>query len=606
MVLKITDYGLIGNCRTAALVSKRGSIDWCCFPNFDSPSIFGALLDAEKGGLFSIAPTTEFRSRQRYLEDTNVLETTFEQSGGEARLIDTFPVRYEHDNGVELWPDQEIIRVLKPISGELEFRLVFAPRPQYASRRVHLQQRDRFGIICCYGQRMVLLRSEVPLELRETAAGSEAFATFRVRAGQQVIFSLTYGEEAPAVIPMLGNSALQRLDLTIDYWKGWLRQCRYEGLYRDHVRRSALTLKLLTFAPSGAIVAAATTSLPEALGGVRNWDYRYCWLRDAGITTRSMLALGFIEEATAYMNWTLHATHLTRPRLQVLYTVYGKPPVKERHIDSLSGYAASKPVRVGNAAHDQFQLDVYGEALDGLFQLAPFLGRIDSETRRFVLEKAGVVCSLWNEPDEGIWEGRSGRSHHTHSKALAWVALDRATRLAERFGWEAPFGQFRFVADQLRDSIETHGYSDELGSYTRTLGSQELDASLLALPLMGYCAASSPRMRSTRRAICEKLSRNGFIYRYALDRAEDGLPRGEGSFGICNFWLAENLALDGQVDEARRWFETILKRSNELGLWSEEIDPDTGEFLGNYPQAFTHVGLINSARAITLASEGRR
>ncbi len=595
----ISAYGLIGNCRTAALVSNRGSIDWCCWPNFDSPAVFAALLDPGKGGFFRVSPAGSFRSRQRYLIDTNVLETVFETDGGRLRLIDCFPVREEAEERRELWPDQEILRIIECVAGEVDVLSSFAPRPEFAARAVRLRSRRGLGWECAYGRRLLLLRSDVHF-----TPGPDGFAltaSRRLRAGQSVALSLTYSDEAPAVIPELGDAARARLVATLRFWRDWIRRCRHDGLYREHVRRSALVLKLLTFAPSGAIIAAPTTSLPELLGGGRNYDYRYCWLRDAAFTVRALMDLGFADEAQAFASWILHATNLTRPRLQILYSVYGNPRLPERTLDWLSGYADSRPVRVGNAAQKQFQLDVYGEAADAVFAALPLVGRIDSETRRFLIETARFVCKLWDQPDEGIWEPRYGRRHNTHSKALAWTALDRAARACKTYGWKAPVERFEKAAAAIRADIEARGYNAAIGAYTRAFGGDQLDASVLTMPLVGYCDAASPRMTSTYRAIAAGLSRKGLVYRYLREKAPDGLPAGEGSFGICNFWLAECWARAGNIEEAKRWFESVLKLANPVGLWPEEFDPETGAFLGNYPQGFTHIGLINAARAISNA-----
>jgi GH15 family glucan-1,4-alpha-glucosidase len=605
---KISEYGLIGNCRSAALISRHGSIDWCCLPQFDSPSLFSAILDPIRGGCFSISPSGPYSSSQHYLEDTNILETLFETPSGQVKLTDFFT--FEDQEGKTLTPDHEILRIVEGVSGEVRMLLKYQPRMDYGKMAARLEYRKGFGIICVHGLHILTLRGELfadHSELNDINGREEVLLEFSIRAGENKSFSLSYNEDAPAVFPPLEGTEFLRLEQTSAIWKEWIDKCQYTGPYVTHVRRSALALKLLTFAPSGAIVAAPTTSLPEAIGGVRNWDYRYCWLRDAFFIVRAFVSLGYYDEARAYVSWTLHATHLTRPKLQVLYSVYGEPSTSEKTLSWLSGYEKSQPVRVGNAAHGQFQLDVYGEVLDGFFALAPHLEEVDRATRKFLIEKGKVICDVWSQPDDGIWEARSGRSHHTYSKVSAWVALDRLIRLCKQRKWKAPLELFQTTAVRIREAIETQGYNTEIQSYTGTFGGTELDASLLIMPLVGYCEASSPRMVNTRRAISTKLARNGLISRYLMDETDDGLPGGEGSFGICSFWLSENLAMGGELDEAKQWFEGVLEKGNSLGLWSEEIDPVTNEFLGNYPQGFTHLGLISAALTLERASSsGRR
>jgi len=604
-IAKISDYGLIGDGRTAALISSSGSVDWCCFPQFDSSSYFGALVDPERGGHFSLAPSEPFQSVQRYIEDTNILETIFTTHTGVVRLLDCFSVTTEERKNRQLWPDHEILRILECVEGHVSMETHYAPRPNFATRPFQFTDRGRFGIGCSCNQHILLLQAcmngqllKWKLEDRATAM----IADFVLKNGEQAQFSLTYADEAPAIIPPLGEPAKARMEETTKYWRNWLGQCQYKGPYSAEVRRSALALKLLIFAPSGAIIAAPTTSLPETLGGERNWDYRYCWLRDASFTVRALVDLGFKSEASAFVSWMLHATRLTRPKLQVLYSVYGETTLKERVLNHLSGYQNSIPVRVGNAAHEQFQLDVYGEVLDAIHRFAPFFLEIDRETRDFILDMGQVVCKQWDKPDDGIWEVRSGRAHHTHSKVLAWTALDRLVKIGKSFDWKAPYAQFNSTALEIRNAIEAHGFNPTVGAYTREFGGNELDAAVLVMPLLGYCNASSPRMMSTCRVIGDRLSKNGLIYRY-LD-VDDGLRGAEGSFGICNFWMAENFARAGHVSHAIQWFETLISKGNTVGLWSEEIDPDSGEFLGNYPQAFTHIGLINAAVTLLQSQKG--
>jgi GH15 family glucan-1,4-alpha-glucosidase len=415
-----------------------------------------------------------------------------------------------------------------------------------------------------------------------------------IDAGDRRFLSLAFDTEAPAVIPPLGAAARERLDRSIRWWQDWAAQCRYEGPYREAVVRSALTLKLQTFAPSGAIIAAPTTSLPEQLGGDRNWDYRYCWLRDASFTVRALFDLGYRDEGEAFVSWLLHATRLTWPELQVLYDVYGEARIPERELDHLSGYDGARPVRVGNDAFGQLQLDVYGEVVDAAARFVAAGGCLDRDARRMLCGLGQTVCRRWQEPDEGIWEGRSGRFHHTHSKALCWVALDRLIALHERHGLDLPVDRFRAAREAIREAIETHGFNTRLGSYTRLFDGDDLDASLLTLPLYGYIDAEHPRMRSTCARIHERLGHDSLVYRY--DRStEDGLPPGEGAFGICGFWAVECRARGGDLRGATRDFEQLLQYGNDVGLFAEEIDPQNGRALGNFPQAFTHIGLINAA-----------
>ena len=592
----ISDYALIGDCRGAGLVSRDGSLDWLCVPRFDSPSVFAALLDPEAGGRFRIRPTGEFRATRRYLTDTNIVETTFACAGAEVVLRDLMPVSSEEEKRARLTPQHEVLREVEGLHGEMELDILYEPRPDYGRSRTVLRRRGALGLWCDDHGATLVLSSELPLELSDDRRSARG--TVRIRAGERKYLSLAYSDEGPAVIPLLGPDARDKRERTSRWWREWAGRCTYQGIHRDMVVRSALALKLMAYAPSGAVVAAPTTSLPEELGGIRNWDYRYCWLRDASFTLRALFALGYDEEANAFLSWMLHATRLTWPELRVLYDVYGEARLPEREVSHLAGYAGSRPVRIGNDAHNQLQLDVYGEVIDGVAQFAGRAGHLDRDTSRLLEGFGRTVCKRWREPDEGIWEGRSGRFHHTHSKALCWVALDRLIRLHEAGRLTIPVDLFRTERDAIRTEIETHGYNARLGSYTSTFDGDEVDASLLTLPLYGYVAATHPRMRSTCLYIHERLARGSLLYRYETG-TDDGLPPGEGAFGICSFWGAECAARAGDVAGATETFERLLGYANDVGLLAEEIDPENGSALGNFPQAFTHVGLINAA--LTLA-----
>ncbi len=593
----IGDYALIGDSRSAALVGRDGAIDWLCWPRFDSPSLFAALLDAERGGRFQIRPIGPYQAVRRYLPDTNILETIFQTSDGVVTLRDAMPVAAEEDKRAALLPEHELLREVEGQAGAVDLEIVYDPRPGYGQLRPALHDQGAFGWRCEVPGGLLLLRSA--LSLTADPGGTGARGVARIAPGDRAYLSLSYAADAPFVAPSLGDAARMRIDRAAEWWRAWADRGAYQGPYREAVVRSALVLKLLAYAPSGAIVAAPTTSLPERLGGVRNWDYRYCWLRDASFTLRALLALGYRLEAEAFLNWMLHATRLTWPELQVVYDVYGAARLPERELAHLAGYAGSRPVRIGNDASGQLQLDVYGEVLDAALRFARVGGGFDHDTTRMLEGLGRTVCRRWREPDEGIWEGRSGRFHHTHSKALCWVALDRLIALHERHGLDIDVAGFRRERRAIRDATERHGYNVRLGSYTQIFDGDRLDASLLTLPLYDYIDAAAPRMTSTLARIRDRLGWDELLYRYDA-ATDDGLPAGEAPFGICSFWGVECQALAGDVAGAVRAFERLLGYANDVGLFAEEIDPDTGAALGNFPQAFTHVGLINAA--LTLAA----
>lgn len=579
----ISDYGLIGNTRTAALVSDTGSLDWCCFPRFDSPSFFGKLLDPDAGH-FQICPTQEFKSEQYYLEDTNILETIFTTDTGKVRLLDLFVVDTEKNKSKELYPCHEILRIVEGISGSVEMNYIYVPSPGYAQKECRIKKMGKFGLRCEFGYELVTLVHNLESEEKE----------FRVKVNEKKVFSLCYNDTAPGVLPAVSNF-LSRLDGTINFWKNWVSQCRYQGKYKKDVWRSALTLKLLTFSPSGAIIAAPTTSLPEEIEGERNWDYRYCWLRDAAFAVHSFLDLGFYEEVHAYMGWILHSTALTRPKLKVLYDVYGESRLPEREMNWFRGYKNSVPVRVGNGAEKQFQLDVYGEVMEAVYLYSDHVKRFDRDTIFFLEGIADSVCELWESPDEGIWEVRSGQFFHTHSKAMAALALNRFMKLVEKFNWDIPITKYQTVHDKMKNEIEEKGYNEKLHTYTRCYNDQHLDASLLRLPIL-IDGLNRKRLEETAMMILDKLVVESLTYRY-ID-IQDGLKGTEGAFCACSFWLVECLSTIGKKDIAHKLMQDLLSKNKRLGLWPEEMDSASNEFLGNYPQAFSHTALISAALSL--------
>jgi len=596
----IEDYGIIGDCASAALVGTNGSIDWLCWPRFDSPSIFARILDANKGGYFQICPAGDYSVERRYRPDTNVLETTFTTDAGVLRLTDLMPVADRGAYRRELWPQHEILRRVECVEGSVEVTVICDPRLGYATIDPSLEDRGAHGFFYNHGGAVLIVRSELPLTLSQGQGTLHGRTT--LHPGDRQALSLSYEEGEPAVLPLLGDHAARRINRTVDYWRDWAARCEYDGPYREAVVRSALTLKLMTYAPSGAVVAAPTTSLPEAIGRERNWDYRYCWIRDAALTLRALYELGYEEEGRAFFSWLLHATWLTAPDLSVLYDVYGNDQMTERTLPHLEGYRASPPVRVGNGAHDQLQLDTYGELVSAAYEFVRREQALDDWHATLLAALGDEVCDRWREPDEGIWEVRSGRHHHTFSKAMCWVALDRLIELHEADYVTVDVHGYRTEQDDIRVAIEEHGYNEEMESYVATFDGDRLDASLLLLTTYGYTDANAPRMKSTFARIHDELAQDGLLYRYPHG-TDDGFSSQEGAFGICSFWDEETFARQGQLDEARDNLDLTLSYANDLGLFAEEIDPDTGTFLGNFPQAFTHVGLINAALTLKKAYE---
>ena len=592
----IADYGLIGDCRAAALVSRYGSIDWLCFPRFDSPSLFSAILDPERGGCWSLSPSQHCEFTRSYVENSNVLETRFSTATGSATLTDLMPVTSEELKTRKLIPDHELLREVRCTRGSIELDTSFCPRPDYGRSTPRLREVHNLGLRVDVGRGAYWLRSSIPMN----TAQDQARAHFTLHESEAAQFSLTYAEESPAVLPSLRNTR-DAIAHSVDWWRKWAAQNRYQGPYRDAVVRSALVLKLLTYSPSGAVIAAPTTSLPERIGDSLNWDYRFCWLRDASLTIRAMLGLGYVDEAESFLTWMLTATRLTQPELRVMYTVFGRKAPHEKNLPHLSGFCGSRPVRIGNGARNQLQLDIYGEVIESTAQYAQHLTRLDRTVQKVLIGLGQYVAQHWDLPDEGIWEPRSGRVNNTHSRLMCWTALDRLLALSDKgLIDDIPKELFARERDRIRQQIESRAWNNSLQSYVAVLDGDEVDATLLRIPWYGFERADSPRMKSTYRAVEDQLGTgDGLLYRYLRNPPE-------GAFGICGFWAAEQLALCSEtLDDAHEMMHKLLKYENDLGLFAEEIDPQTGQALGNFPQAFTHVGLISAALTIAEQERGK-
>jgi len=593
--LPIGDYALVGDCRSAALVSRLGSIDWLCLPHFSSPATFAALLDRRRGGRFALRPTAAFEVNRRYLPQTNVLETTFRTQSGTLQLTDCLPIVNDAERTQQLQPQREVLRLVSCVEGEVELEVVFEPRPDFGHRRARLKRRGRLGWTCQGGSEILMLHTDLPLD---DGDGTGLCSRCRLRAGECGALSLTYARHDIGVILPLGEHARERCHDTVQWWRRWCARSVYDGPYPEMVERSALTLKMLTYGLSGALIAAPTTSLPEVDRGVRNWDYRYCWPRDAALTLSAFLELGHRGEADAFLGWLLHATRLSWPRLQVLYDVYGETRVHERELSHLEGYRGASPVRVGNEASDQRQLDVYGEVIAAAHDHVAHGGHLDADEARLLRGFAEQVCRKWRLGDQGIWEDRDAGRHHTHSKVMCWVALDRIVRMGQQGHLRVPLERYGPERDAIRKSIEANGFNEEQGTYVSVYGGDDVDASLLLMALYGYQPADAPRMLATYRRIENELGRNGFLYRFPREYDSGFLPPGENAFVIASFWAVEYLALLGEREQARTRFERIVACANDLGLLAEEVDPADGRLYGNFPQAFSHLGLIVAAHAL--------
>jgi GH15 family glucan-1,4-alpha-glucosidase len=583
----IADYAAVGDGRTVALIAKDGAVDWLCLPDLDSPSVFGALLDAARGGRFTLAPREPFEAERRYLPDTNVVETTFRTSSGAVRVTDALALP-----SAGLPPDRELARRVEGLAGTVALEWALEPRFGYGADSGRCF-RTSGAPVFEKGRDALALRLWGARE-GELDAG-RAHGTFDVREGDRALLVLSTAHQEPLVLPDR-DEAERRLDETAAFWRRWTSGLRYDGPWKQEVLRSVLALKLLVFSPSGGIVAAPTTSLPETLGGGRNWDYRFSWVRDSAFTIDALMDLGADEEGHSFFWWLLHASQLTHPRLQVLYRLDGGNRAPEEELQ-LSGYRGSAPVRVGNDAAKQRQLDIYGDLLQTAWIYTHRGHRLDADTGKRLGEIADFVCTIWREKDLGIWEVRSEPRHFTHSKMMCFVALDRACGLAEEGqipGENAP--HWRHEADAAREFVEAQCYSEEKGAYVRFAGGEELDSSLLLAPIVAYCGGDDERLVRTIDAVRNELGNGPFLYRYT---GEDGLAGEEGAFLACSFWLVEALARAGRLDEAAEAMEALLGAANDVGLFSEEVHPESGEFLGNFPQGLSHLALVSAASALS-------
>jgi GH15 family glucan-1,4-alpha-glucosidase len=580
----IGDYAVIGDAHTAALVSRDGSIDWCCWPHFDSPAVFCRLLDARGGGYFRITPTGRYGMSREYIEGTNVLATTFQTDSGGVRLTDFMPAeeRGGQRRGEDIAESQRLLRLLEGVAGELELEISFRPTFDYARAETTVEVHGSDAIATGLDQTL-RLRAHTSLSAQSDGGVS---GRLRIRQGERHWVTLAGGGDTDPGDP---DAALNR---TLIYWRRWMERCSYRGPYEAHVRRSALALKLLTFEPTGALVAAPTTSLPEEIGGVRNWDYRYTWLRDSALILYALQSIGYHDEALDFFEWLETICLSCQDNIQIMYRLDGGQNMPEQLLPHLEGYRGSRPVRIGNAAAGQTQLDIYGEVLDAAHLCYEGMRTPDPRLWRVLTLLADRAAARWQEPDQGIWEIRSGPRHFLYSKLLCWVALDRAVRLADEERMRGDVHAWRRTRDAMREAILTRGYNTTLQAFTQSFDDSALDASVLVIPLVGFLPPTDPRVQSTIRVIQERLTAHGLVYRYLGD---DGLPGGEATFGLCTFWLVDNLALSGRTAEARELFERVLSYANDVGLLAEEIHPSSRELLGNFPQGFTHLALIRSA-----------
>jgi GH15 family glucan-1,4-alpha-glucosidase len=584
MALPLEAYALIGDTYSAALVGTDGSIDWLCWPRFDSDACFAALLGNEHHGFWRVAPSTPVLSvRRRYVPGTLVLETDFETADGTVRVTDFMPPRNQA-------PD--IVRIVRGMRGRVPIHMEASLRFGYGDRTPWLR-----STLCCVsakaGPDAALLRTRMPMRVADGCISSD----FTVAEHEQIPIILTWFRSHER--PPRSVEAFKALEETTSWWRSWSERCTYQGPWREEVLRSLITLKALTYSPTGGIVAAPTTSLPEHLGGVRNWDYRYCWLRDATLTLLTLLQAGYTEEARSWRDWLLRAVAGEPQELQIMYGVAGERRLVELELPWLPGYADSRPVRIGNGAVQQLQLDVFGEVMDCLYQARRAGLPSDEEVWDLKRHLLHYVERCWEQPDEGLWEVRGGRQQFTHSKVMAWVAVDRAVKSVEAYGLQGPLDAWRALRARIHAQVCEQGFNAQRNAFVQVYGSRELDASLLMIPVVGFLPPEDPRVRGTVEAIQRELCHDGLVHRYDTRHTEDGLPPGEGAFLACSFWLVDNLALMGRKEEARELFERLLGLSNDVGLLAEQYDVKRRRLVGNFPQAFSHLALITTAENLS-------
>ena len=579
---RISDYGVIGDMHTAALVGLDGSIDWYCAPRFDSPSVFAALLDARKGGRFQLSPIESFTTNQSYEGETNVLSTIFESKQGRIKLTDFMPCFMEKG---ELKGLHEIHRIVDCVEGELGLRIIFQPRLDYARGKTTIVE-TREGCTAKYQDHQVNLASSTKLHVSdEDILTSE----FRLSKSQRVVFVLKWGK-SPA-IPASRYETARKLSRTVSYWKRWVGHVKYQGPFRANVVRSCLVLKLLQYAPTGAMVAAVTTSLPESVGALRNWDYRYSWIRDNALSVLALSEAGASREALDYARWLINLRRHSKEKLQIMMGIGGESDIPETTLDHLEGYRRSSPVRIGNAASKQLQLDVYGILADYVYFLHTLGWTTGQVYENLVRYSADQALKEWQSPDSGIWEIRQQKAF-VESTMWCYVALDRASKMARELGYDEDWQRWEPVRKKIKSHILSDGWSEKKKAFTMVFGGEDLDAANLLMPLVGFLPAKDPKMTSTIQRIREELSKDDLVYRYKID---DGQLGKEGAFTVCSFWMVDCLTRLGKLREAEGLLNQLVKRSNHLGLYSEEIDPETGEALGNFPQAYTHMGLITAS-----------